>query len=371
MAGDFTKTGATGGGDGSWSPVAGTTLQTIETHSDGKVLSWQDVYVGDQGRLSIAVSPLSFLPRTVTLNWYAYHQVSSPDMRVGSVDVGRGFRLKDAAGTVVFQALAAGYPTSTLNTAYSWNLTRVYSGEIDSSGDWTLEVDVEGDPSSLGNLLIDQIVLSYTGAQCNFPSFDKLTTGWNDASGGTSLLWQSVDEDPGAAVDINYVKLINNSYNELQFGLPSLPEPGSVVYATIRGKSPEISPGVYAGIGVSQVQLRCKVGATDILVASSGTILNLWTSGTFENKTIALGVYEASRSSWGLTSDGATTPYLQVIFLDSTGSNSYILNFEVSAIEVCLTNGSGTGGGTGGGGGSGPGNQAGKNASFFLSLCGF
>lgn len=160
---DFVRTGATGFGlPGQWTLGGGAAddFGAIANHSDGAYSDWS--YAGGGSAYGVAfrvyLEALSSVPTEVIVDSRYLNQTGSGFD--GSFPKITGISLRDASGVLLAQnsdevTLADGLDLIS-------HLTQVYSGPVDDSGDWTLEIGLQGDNVST-TVQIDYVAVSYGG----------------------------------------------------------------------------------------------------------------------------------------------------------------------------------------------------------------
>lgn len=160
---DFVRTGAAGFGlPGQWTLGGGAAddLDAITSRVDGKYSDWSYISsgVGQGAAFRVYLAALSAVPTGVVVDARFLNQTGSGFD--GSFPKINGISLRDAAGVLLAQVSSE--VTLIDGLSILANLTQVYSGPVDDSGDWTLEISLQGDAVST-TVQIHYVAVSYGG----------------------------------------------------------------------------------------------------------------------------------------------------------------------------------------------------------------
>lgn len=160
---DFVRTGAAGFGlPGQWTLGGGAAdeLGAIISRVDGAYVDWSYIGsgVGQGAAFRVYLAALSAVPTGVVVDARFLNQTGSGFD--GTFPKITGISLRDAAGVLL--ALVTSEVTLIDGLNLIANLTQVYSGPVDDSGDWTLEISLQGDAVST-TVQIHYVAATYSG----------------------------------------------------------------------------------------------------------------------------------------------------------------------------------------------------------------
>lgn len=313
---------------GSWTPSSGTNLAAIL--SGDSLVTTSAVTGGVGNRFTLNINPLPAVPDTVTVSIHC--KGVSAGVTITQLQI------LDASGNLV----AGGGVSVAVGTSYSTQVVNlsVYPGAVNIDGAWTFLFQCEDEA-----LEIDHVLLEYTA------SWGTLTqSGASTVDGWSGLVGSSIVEAFSDAEDAHY--------------LNSDEDPGF----TIQSIELEIDPTGLPTLDDVQLflRLRSMTGSPKLFVIGLFDAADTELFASYWNHDYSGAAQYSGRN---LTKNGsAGTP-------DTSGPwrlelTWYLDAGEAAALDwVVATYNAGSGGG-GGGGDIGPGRQVGKNASFFLSMCG-